>query len=623
MTSESGIPPQSSAGNAQEWHARRSNSLDASAKREMTRSAWLTNLRVGLFLGFVGILALAEAGSVPPRGVWFAAFPFFGFFVAIVVHQRIRDRRIRFETGRTTHREALRRIERDWDNVELIPYTAPDDHAYAHDLDVVGPASLTHLLSTVRTPAGRATLQSWLLQEADRETIRQRQTSVTDLVAHRVLREEIEVAARLYVRPTARSLSNLRRWLAEPSWLAPRTWLLWYSIVSTGVTFFLMAAHLSGMIPYALWLAPVILNFIVSRSIMTEVHSIFERVSSGEGSFVAYESILRLFSDARFTAPRLIELQSQVRGENWSAPDVIAQFRRSTSLSEIRRSFVGPVLQGVMMWDVWVLRSLERWRNKWHTYANTWFDVAAEAEVLSTFGSLRDDNPSWCLPDITDDVAGKLVAKRLGHPLLPSNSRVSNDVTVGPKGTFVFVTGSNMSGKSTLLRAVGCNVVLANAGAPVCCEEFTLPVVQLQTNMRVSDSLATGESYYLAALRRLKLVIDAARSARVDEPQVLYLLDEILQGTNSAERKIAVQGVMRELLRLHAIGAITSHDLSLIDESDLESVAHSVHFTETVGQQGGETVMTFDYTLRSGIAPTRNALRLMEIIGLRSKTDDY
>lgn len=204
----------------------------------------------------------------------------------------------------------------------------------------------------------------------------------------------------------------------------------------------------------------------------------------------------------------------------------------------------------------------------------------------------------------------------MGHPLIPDARRVANDIEIGPTGTLVLVTGSNMSGKSTLLRAAGLNIVLAQAGAPVCAALLSMPPIDLQTSIRVQDSLELGLSYFMAALARLKAIVDAADHERPGRV-LLYLLDEVLQGTNSAERAVAVQAIARHLLQAGAIGAMTTHDLSLADAEPFASTARLVHFAEQVHADG---TMTFDYRLRPGLATSRNALRLMQLIGLASSS---
>jgi DNA mismatch repair ATPase MutS len=209
-----------------------------------------------------------------------------------------------------------------------------------------------------------------------------------------------------------------------------------------------------------------------------------------------------------------------------------------------------------------------------------------------------------------------LRAVDLGHPLLSDAERVGNDVAVGPPGTFLLVTGSNMSGKSTLLRSLGVNVVLAQAGGPVAARSLSLPPVTLGTSILVEDSLASGVSFFLAELQRIRSIVDQAETARQEGRTLLYLLDEILRGTNSAERQIAVREILLRLLAAGAIGAISTHDLALADLPELAQVAHTVHFRESFEDREGETAMTFDYRLREGVAPTTNALKLLAMVGL-------
>jgi len=213
-----------------------------------------------------------------------------------------------------------------------------------------------------------------------------------------------------------------------------------------------------------------------------------------------------------------------------------------------------------------------------------------------------------------DVSARALNAASLGHVLIEEGRRIANDVQVGPERTILLITGSNMSGKSTLLRAIGLNVVLAQAGAPVCAASFVMPPAALHTSIRVQDTLERGLSYFMAALARLKQIVDAAErpGARV----LFYLLDEVLQGTNSVERDLAVRAVVRHLLDAGAIGAMTTHDLALAGEEPLASSATLAHFTEQVHADG---TMTFDYRLRPGLATSTNALRLMQLIGITTR----
>jgi len=280
------------------------------------------------------------------------------------------------------------------------------------------------------------------------------------------------------------------------------------------------------------------------------------------------------------------------------------------------------ILVPILLLDVHLAFALDRWRARWGRDIGWWLDALGVVAALSSLATLGYDNPAWVMPELDGSEEGVVRARALGHPLLPPDTCVCNDVEVGPPSTFLFITGSNMSGKSTLMRALGSNVVLGAAGAPVCALSMTLPPVRLWTSMRVDDSVTDGISRFMAELLRVRSVVEAARARRHGEPPVLYLLDEMLQGTNTAERRVAARAVLRHLLGEGAIGGVTSHDLTLADAPDLEPVRRAYHFREQVeaGEQGTE--LHFDYLLRPGVATTRNALRLLEAVGLGHADED-
>jgi DNA mismatch repair ATPase MutS len=307
------------------------------------------------------------------------------------------------------------------------------------------------------------------------------------------------------------------------------------------------------------------------------------------------------------------------------APAVLARLARLSGWSELRRGspIVHFAVQAVTLWDFHVYFALHRWRARDGRHVRGWIDALGSVDALATLAMIRADEPGWATPRV-DPAIDALRATALGHPLLPGDRRVENDVEVGPRGTILLITGSNMSGKSTLLRAIGLNAVLAQAGAPVCATALAMPPGDLQTSIRVQDSLELGLSYFMAALARLKQIVDVALRQGSGQAErgvapgraLLYLLDEVLQGTNSVERGIAVRAVVRHLLDARAIGVMTTHDLALAGEDPLDTAARLAHFTEQVHADG---TMTFDYRLRPGLATSTNALRLMQLMGITPK----
>jgi len=272
--------------------------------------------------------------------------------------------------------------------------------------------------------------------------------------------------------------------------------------------------------------------------------------------------------------------------------------------------------QVFVLTDFHVLALMERWQEMHGTAARRWLEGVGRTEAISSLATLAHDNPLWIIPVVKELPETTIVARQLGHPLIADERCARNDVEVGPAGTFVLVTGSNMSGKSTLLRAVGLNIILAQAGAPVCATQLRTPRVQLATSMRTRDSLVAGVSFFMAELRRLKEIVDQSRASQQNSQLCLYLLDEILQGTNSRERHIAVARIIGHLIEQGSIGMVSTHDLELAETPTLTGPCHTVHFRESITGHDGDEQMTFDYILRPGLAATTNALKLLKFVGL-------
>jgi DNA mismatch repair ATPase MutS len=313
-------------------------------------------------------------------------------------------------------------------------------------------------------------------------------------------------------------------------------------------------------------------------------------------------------------------LQARLNASGHPAHAQIGRLHRLTTFWIPNSSIGHWPLQIISLWDLQLLDMLERWQAQNGQFARDWLAAMAEVEALAALAGLTFDQPDWTFPNI-DEKCDRLTARGIGHPLLADDLRVVNDVEVGPPGSFLLVTGSNMSGKSTLLRSLGVNIVLAGAGSAVCASELRLPPVRLWTSVRVQDSLERGISFFMAELQRLKQIVDAARDAAPDDPRLFYLLDEILQGTNTAERQIAARRIIHFLVDQGAIGAVSTHDLTLAEGPELTPAARPVHFSETVSRDREGPPMTFDYKIRPGLATTTNALRLMELIGFDLPTE--
>jgi ABC-type multidrug transport system fused ATPase/permease subunit len=583
------------------------------------RSAVLARLRLTTFVAAMAALVwwLGLEGETTAFVILAALLAIFGALVT--VHARIEDRAAWYEALRVVNARAQARVQRHWEGLPTLPPPPGidlDQHPYAIDLDVFGRASLYQWIGPAATVLGNRTLADWLLAPAPAAEVQLRQGAVAELSPLDGWREHLAAFGVYSESSRQESIETFLQWAesSTPSFLGLRALrVAVYAIVLS--LWGLALLHFTGAMPNTLWGIPLLAGIALSFVTAAQVTRVFDRAGAGERALRQYAGVLAHIDGQAFASARLTALQRRMtHADRRAAPAAMRALNRILSFADMRRgaALLHFPIQALTLWDFHWLFALERWR-RGAPGVRGWFEAASEVDALSCLAAVHYDNPTWCFPEIVSERRYRAMA--LGHPLLPDDRRVANDVELGPPGTVLLVTGSNMSGKSTLLRAIGVNAVLAESGSPVCATSLRLPPCDVQTSVRIQDSLERGVSYFMAALARLKRVVDAAE--REPEDRVLfYLLDEILQGTNSAERGIAVQAVARHLLDASAIGAMTTHDLNLAGEEPLKSAARLVHFTEVVDEHG---TMRFDYRLRDGLATSRNALRLMQMIGISLK----
>ena len=588
----------------------------AERDRKAAVSLRISRLRLATFLPAAACVlwVLTRGFTTIPVLIGTALFAAFGALV--VWHSRVEERVAWFDALRLVNVRAEARVKRDWKTLpsgDPPPGVDLTNHPYALDLDVFGRASLYQWLGPAGTAGGAARLANWLLHTVDATEIEARQAAAEALAAAPEWREQFAALGSLAAEASAPHMNTFLAWAeGSPPFGRHATLVRVLVLTLTASIWSLILLHVLGVIATALWLVPMLAGMILSFALAWPITLAFDRAGGGQFALRGYA---RLFAHAETiapAAPRLAVLRDQLTAAGAPASQCMRRLNRILGFGDLRRgaAIFHFVIQALTLWDFHVLAALERWRVSTGMRVRGWLDALAQLDAHALVATVRADNPRWALPAIAADPRVDAVA--LGHPLIPDDRRIPNDVTLGPPGTLLLITGSNMSGKSTLLRALGLNAVLAQAGAAVCATRLQLPQVDVQTSIRVQDSLELGLSYFMAALARLKGVVDAAEHERPGRV-LLYLLDEILQGTNSAERAIAVRAVARHLLEAGAIGAMTTHDLNLAGEEPLRSAAQLVHFTEIVDEQG---TMRFDYRLRPGLATSRNALRLMQMIGI-------
>ncbi|MEL6897924.1 MAG: DNA mismatch repair protein, partial [Planctomycetota bacterium] len=381
-----------------------------------------------------------------------------------------------------------------------------------------------------------------------------------------------------------------------------------------------------------------LINLVILAAAVGEIHNRFKVAVSGRGDVAGYTELFRVAAELPGDNASLRSIRQTLVGKSASSSDgdmknaggAYAAMRALDAASWMagfrsRGDLFIPymILQAMVLWDVHALSRIEDWQRQYGDQAKSWFEALGELEAFASIAALWDEYPDWSMAQWSQSAG--VSADAIGHPLLPDDQRVCNDVSVPQDGRVLLVTGSNMSGKSTMLRSIGLNTVLAAIGAPVCAAQMTLSDVQLATSIRVRDDVNAGVSFFMAELNRLRRVVDAADAFKMQQrkgsssPRVLYLLDEIMQGTNSAERQIAVVHVLQRLINSGAIGSISTHDLELASAEEMVPVIDTVHFREMIEtDDDGQQRMVFDYRIRDGVTPTTNALRLLDLVGLRN-----
>jgi hypothetical protein len=546
-----------------------------------------------------------------------------GYLLVARLHDRVIWQSKRHKELFEINAEAGHRLERKW---EAVPAPAVPkkiaDHHLARDLDLFhreeNRASLVRLLGRPRTATGQSVLYEWLLSPADPRTIRERQAAVQELAPGLDWRQELELGGKnLLEKP--HDPEPFLKWAESQPWLSERRWLVWTGLVAPVATFALIGLHIAGLLPAMSWIAMAIASFMFTAAWGGKTRRILGSVDWSSRSFGVYADLFRIVAEKSFTSEALVALRKTMEAEGLSADRQMRRLDRINAFAEARYYMIHFLLQTFLFWDFHVLNALERWQRRAGKSARRWLRALGELEALQVLAGLQHDHPNWAVPEILNSGEPRLEAAGIGHPLLHPDSCVVNDATVGPPGTFLLVTGSNMSGKSTLLRALGVNAVLAQAGGPVCARSFRMSGLLIGSSFRIHDVVEDGVSYFMAELLTLKEIVDLTRLAGDGgERTVLFLLDEILLGTNVFERQVAVRRVIKHLMAQGAIGAIATHDLSLADAEDLKTACRPFYFTESFTDTETGSQMTFDYKLRPGVSPTVNAIKLLEIIGLDS-----
>jgi hypothetical protein len=563
--------------------------------------ARLGSIRLAIGASFLFVAWLCFGTYAWP--VSWLLLPLAAFIAALWRHSRILASRRRTQRAVQFYREGLQRMRDQWHGLGSsgARFVAPH-HLYSGDLDLFGTDSLYQLLCAARTDLGEETLANWLLNPANSASIGERQAAIHDLRDRLDLREQLAIAGdALRIELPAAALIE---WSGAPAVL-DRTWI---RVVVPLLTCLAVAAALV----WAVWgllyplLLVVLIELGVTYLLKDRVAATLTTVEDAYAGLKGLSALLQRLEAEQFEAPSLRALMSALSSHTVSASRTLATLATVANFVEARRNPLLTPLLLLLMYPPLTALAAERWRRAHGTVIRAWLNVLGEFEALLSLARFSYEHPDYPFPEFASGAAC-FEGEQLAHPLLPRAMRICNDVSLGPTSRVWMVSGSNMSGKSTLLRTVGVNTILAMAGAPVCARRLRLTPLQVGASIRVNDSLHEGSSRFYAEITRLRQLFEP-----YDLP-LLFLLDELLQGTNSADRRVGAQGVIRALLVRGAIGLVSTHDLALTDIVDAaQGGAVNVHFQDEI--RDGR--LYFDFKLHPGVVTKSNGIELMRSIGL-------
>ncbi|HEV8079985.1 MAG TPA: MutS family DNA mismatch repair protein [Chitinophagaceae bacterium] len=573
-------------------------------KQKKSAFGWL---RFGSIAGIIAVFYLLWS-----FGIWYVIIVSI-LLLAVFIRLLIADLKNKTAIIHTTHlininKDELKYLEGNFYDFPDGSYHDEATHSYANDLDIFGKASLFQYINRATSEMGSTQLADYLKSAAEPDDILQRQTAGIELSKNIEWIQDLQAKGR-ELQITFSTKNRLQNWIAELpvfSKFKPWKWLRYLLpiIILSIVTLYIFDVVSSGVFYLSLFLFTAIAYQI--NKIVAPIH---ERLSKTASELEILSQILSHIESAAFESALLKELQSTLYHKNNSVSRDITKLRKLLDKLDLRYNLVlSAPLNILLLWNLQQMLDLEKWKLDQQKNINIWFETLGHIEALNSFAILHFNEPDWVFPNLISDNFF-IEAKEIGHPLISKNIRVNNSVKINDNEEIMLVTGSNMAGKSTYLRSIGVNVVLAMAGAPVCAKDFKVTHVQLISSMRITDNLAESTSTFYAELKKLKTIIEKVNKGE----KVFILLDEILRGTNSLDRHTGSVALIKQLIKHKASAIIATHDLELAKlKDDYPKNIINYHFDVQVNNDE----LFFDYLLKPGVCTSLNASILMKKIGI-------
>lgn len=563
--------------------------------------------RLIIFLAGI-ILVYITAGIHPFLAV--AAFLLSGmlFFAAIKRHGQITNQqRLQKELIKINERE-IKALDGDFSLFDSGSEYTNTTHSFSFDLDLFGDGSLFQYLNRTCSVGGKETLKDWLIHPLKEDSgIKLRQVAVEELKTRLDWRQHFLATGNTFTE-TGQEEHSILEWTNNSSEFRNSWKLNLIRFLLPAITITLLTLSIFSILPLSFFFVMILAQLMIVAFNLVHINREHRQVTKQFELLYKFAKLLIFIESENFSSPLLLTLQKNLLKNGRTAADQINRLAGIIHRFDRRLDMlIGVLLNGLLMWDIHCVIALDNWKKDSQIEIQSWIDAVKEMDALISLASFSYNNPEYVFPETSN---GKiLVSEQLGHPLIHHKSRISNNFQIGRKGELVILTGPNMAGKSTFLRTVGVNLVLAMTGAPVCARKFLFTPVKLYSSMRTSDSLRKKESYFYAELRRLKILKENLEQ----KEKILILLDEILKGTNSQDKQIGSKLFINLLIKMEGTGLIATHDVELgkMENEYPDQIRNNCFEAEIIGEQ-----ISFDYILRDGITQRMNAAYLMRQMGI-------
>ena len=591
-----------------EYYIKKLNDAIIGNKRVQKNILHISLLRIFIFIaGFIALCLGYDQGGSVIGGILLAIL--IPFLLLVKLHNHLFHQKDWYETSIQHYKAELASLENDHSAFDGGKEWIEASHPFSLDLDVFGDHSLFQFLNRTCTPFGKETLSRWLRQPLDKkEAIETRQQAIKELSKYPDFRETFRITGCLY-KNNEMGMKELQEWTASsPVFLHKKSnqWICW-AVPCINIILFILG--MLDILPMK-WFGLAFFSFVIfSNKVCRQAASLQDHFDKKLEKLSTYAKLIQLADNQTMECSQLVLLKQHFQCNEKIATEALQQLAKELDRLALRNNQILYILlEGSMFWQLRQMLRIERWKEEHGTHLLQWLEALGQLDALCALGTFAFNHPEYTYPIITDQPF-VFLAKDMGHPLMSQEQCVTNDVDIPKRPYFLIITGANMAGKSTYLRTIGCNYILACIGAPVCCSWLEIYPAHLMTSLRTSDSLANNESYFFAELKRLQQILERLKNGE----EMFIILDEILKGTNSLDKQKGSLALVKQLLKLKANGIIATHDLLL---GDLKQ-----HFPEEISNYCFEAdiqndELTFSYKLREGVAQNMNACFLMQKMGL-------